>query len=175
MRVACVLDSDFEDSEFTVPVQGLRDAGHEVSVVGLEKGRELAGKGGKATTTTDLSLDEARPEDFDALLVPGGYSPDHLRADQRALRFTAAFADSDKPIFAVCHGPQLLVAAGAIRGRRLTAWSTVQDDLRRMGEEVVDEEVVVTGRLVTSRKPDDLEAFTREATAMLERDPVPSA
>jgi protease I len=110
--------------------------------------------------------------EFDALLIPGGDSPDHLRADNRAGEFTRAFAAADKPILAVCHGPQLLSTADAIGGRRLTAWQTIQDDLRRMGEKVVDQEVVVDGNLVTSRKPDDLEAFTRESVALLARVPA---
>jgi protease I len=172
MRIACVLDSGFEDSEFKQPYDGLRQAGHEVVVVGLKSGQEVRGKKGEVTTVVEKSFDEVRPDDFDALLIPGGYSPDHLRADPRAVAFTRAFADADKPIFAVCHGPQLLATADAIRGRRLTAWSTIQDDLRRMGENVVDEEVVVDGNLVTSRKPADLDAFTREAIKLLERVPA---
>lgn len=172
MRIACALDSGFEDSEFQVPYDGFRQAGHEVVVVGLEAGQELTGKAGKVTTTSQSSFDDVAAGEFDALLLPGGYSPDHLRADPRAVDFTRAFAEADKPIFAVCHGPQLLTAADAIRGRRLTAWTTVQDDLRRMGEDVVDEEVVVTGNLVTSRKPDDLEAFTRESLRVMARVPA---
>ena len=172
MRIACVLDSGFEDSEFQVPYDGLRAAGHDLVVIGLAAGAELKGKAGKVTTRAEMSFDDARPDEFDALLVAGGYSPDHLRADQRAVAFTRAFAEADKPIFAVCHGPQLLSTADAIRGRRLTAWTTVQDDLRRMGEDVVDQEVVVTGNLVTSRKPDDLDAFTREALKVLGRVPA---
>ena len=172
MKIACVLDSGFEDSEFQTPYKGLRDAGHEVTVVGLQRGRELTGKSGTVTTTSEASFDDVTPEQFDALFIPGGYSPDHLRADERAVRFTAAFAVADKPILAVCHGPQLLSAADAIRGRQLTAWQTIQDDLRRMGQDVVDEEVVVDGNLVTSRKPDDLEAFTRESLLLLQRVPT---
>jgi protease I len=172
MRIACVLDTGFEDSEFKKPYDGLRQAGHEVVVIGLQAGKKLAGKKGEVTTDAERSFDEVRPEEFGALLIPGGYSPDHLRADERAVAFTTAFADADKPIFAVCHGPQLLAIADAIKGRRLTAWQTIQDDLRRMGENVVDEEVVVDGNLVTSRKPDDLDAFTREAVRLLERVPA---
>jgi protease I len=167
MRIACVLDSGFEDSEFKKPFDGLTQAGHEVVVIGLTSDQELKGKAGRVTTRSDASFADVRPEEFDALLVPGGYSPDHLRADRRAVEFTAAFAAANKPIFAVCHGPQLLSAADAIKGRRLTAWQTIQDDLRRMGENVVDEEVVVDDNLVTSRKPDDLDAFTRESVALL--------
>jgi protease I len=172
MRVACVLDSGFEDSEFKKPVEGLRQAGHEVVVIGLKPDQELKGKRGDVTTRSDQSFDDVRPEDYDALLIPGGYSPDHIRADRRAVEFTQAFATADKPILAVCHGPQLLATADAIKGRRLTAWPTIQDDLRRMGENVVDEEVVVDGNLVTSRKPDDLDAFTRESVALLSRVPT---
>ena len=172
MRIACVLDSGFEDSEFKTPYDGLRQAGHEVVVVGLEAGKELEGKRGEVTTVAERSFDEVRPDEFDALLIPGGYSPDHLRADRRAVAFTKAFVDADKPIFAVCHGPQLLATADAIKGRRLTAWQTIQGDLERMGENVVDEEVVVDGNLVTSRKPDDLDAFTHEALKLLDRVPA---
>ena len=172
MRIACVLDSGFEDSEFKTPYDGLRTAGHEVVVIGLKSGTELTGKSGDVTTTSDASFDDVRADDFDALLIPGGYSPDHLRADERAVRFTNELARADKPIFAVCHGPQLLSTADAINGRRLTAWQTIQDDLRRMGHDVVDEEVVVDGNLVTSRKPDDLAAFTRESIALLSRVPA---
>jgi protease I len=172
MRIACVLDSGFEDSEFKKPFDGLKQAGHEVVVVGLEGGQELKGKGGQVSTLSDTSFDDVKPEEFDALLIPGGYSPDHLRADERAVEFTKAFASAGKPIMAVCHGPQLLSTADAIGGRRLTAWQTIQDDLRRMGENVVDEEVVVDGNLVTSRKPDDLDAFTRESVALLSRVPA---
>jgi protease I len=172
MKIACVLDSGFEDSEFQTPYNSFRDAGHEVTVIGLQRGRELTGKSGMVTTTSEASFDDVTPEQFDALFIPGGTSPDHLRADERAVRFTAAFAAADKPILAVCHGPQLLSAADAIRGRQLTAWQTIQDDLRRMGQDVVDEEVVVDGSLVTSRKPDDLEAFTRESLLLLQRVPA---
>ncbi|MGH7722582.1 MAG: type 1 glutamine amidotransferase domain-containing protein [Candidatus Dormibacteria bacterium] len=172
MRIACVLDSGFEDSEFKKPFDSLIAAGHEVTVIGLQTGAELKGKAGRVTTRSDRSFDDVRPEEFDALLIPGGSSPDHLRAHPRAIEFTAAFAAADKPILAVCHGPQLLVSADAIRGRRLTAWKTIQDDLRRMGEDVVDLEVVVDGNLVTSRKPDDLDAFNRESLALLARVPA---
>ncbi len=175
MRIACVLDAGFEDSEFKKPYDVLRQAGHEVAVIGLRSGQDLEGYKGDVIIRSDTSLDDARPDDFDALLIPGGQSPDHLRADPRAVAFTRAFADADKPIFAICHGPQLLSASDAIKGRRLTAWSTVQDDLRRMGQDVVDEEVVVDGNLVTSRKPDDLDAFSREALTVLQRVPTTSA
>ncbi len=168
MRIACVLDSDFEDSEFQKPYDALREAGHEVVVIGFEAGKELRGKKGQVTAKTDKSIADVRPDDFDALLIPGGYSPDHLRGDERFVDFSKAFFERDRPVFAVCHGPQLLITAGVVRGRRMTAWKTIQDDLRIAGANVVDEEVVVDGNLVTSRQPSDLDAFSREAIKKLE-------
>jgi len=167
MRIACLLDSDFEDSEFRQPYDELTKAGHTVTVIGFEKGKELAGKKGKERTRADLSIDETTPDDYDALFLPGGYSPDHLRAHPKMVLFTKAFFERERPVFAVCHGPQLLMTAGVVEGRTLTAWSTVQNDLRYAGANVKDEEVVVDRNLITSRKPDDLPAFSREATRML--------
>ncbi|MFN2582857.1 MAG: type 1 glutamine amidotransferase domain-containing protein [Candidatus Dormibacteria bacterium] len=172
MRIACLLDSDFEDSEFRQPYDALREAGHEVVIIGLEKGKQLPGKKGVEMTRAEAGVDDVSPDQFDALLVPGGYSPDHLRATPKMVAFTKAFFDDERPVFAVCHGPQLLLTAGVVKGRTMTAWTTVQQDLRYAGAHVKDEEVVVDGNLVTSRKPDDLEAFCRESIRMLERVPV---
>lgn len=165
MRIACLLAQDFEDSEFRVPYDRFRAAGHEVSVIGQNAGTRLTGDKERETITTDAGIDDVRPEEFDALFVPGGYSPDKLRADGRFVEFAKAFAN--KPIFAVCHGPQLLMTAGMVDGKTLTAWQTVQADLRHTRAKVVDREVVVDGNLVTSRKPADLDAFTREALRLL--------
>ena len=169
MRIACLLDSDFEDSEFRKPYDALRAAGHRVTVIGLERGRELVGKRRQERVPVDVGIGEASDDDYDGLLIPGGYSPDHLRADERIIMFTRAFFDRERPVFAVCHGPQLLMTAGVVRGRTMTAWKTVQSDLRYAEANVVDDEVVVDRNLVTSRKPGDLDAFSRESLAMLER------
>jgi protease I len=168
MRIACVLDSDFEDSEFQKPYDALRQAGHEVVVIGFEAGKELRGKKGQASTKADKGIGDVRPDEFDALLIPGGYSPDHLRGDRRFVDFTTAFFDRERPVFAICHGPQLLMTAGVVKGRTVTAWKTIQDDLRYADANVVDREVVVDGNLVTSRQPSDLDAFSREAIKKLE-------
>jgi protease I len=168
MHVACVLADDFEDSEFRGPFDALRNAGHDVTVVGLKAGTELRGKKGKERVTADRGIDQVSAGDFDALLIPGGYSPDHVRADRRMVDFARAFFTNERPVFAICHGPQLLMTARVVRGRRMTAWMTVQDDLSQVGADVVDEEVVVDRRLVTSRKPDDVPAFSRAAVRMLE-------
>lgn len=172
MRVACILTDLYEDPEFEEPYKALTEAGHEVTVVGLEAGKQIRGKQGKSTTTAQSSFQEARPDAFDALLIPGGYSPDKLRSHAEAVRFVRHYFDSGKPVLAICHGPQILITADVLKGRRLTAWKTIQDDLRRMGMDVVDEEVVVDGNLVTSRQPADIPAFNREALKVLEQVPA---
>lgn len=167
MRIACLLGPGFEDSEFKVPYDRFRAAGHQVTVIGVKKGDTLKGYKGKEQFTTEAAIDSVRPDEFDALFIPGGHSPDQLRADPRMVEFTKAFAR--KPIFAVCHGPQLLISAGLVQGRTLTAWPTIQSDMKMMnGVNVVDREVVVDGNLVTSRKPDDLDAFVRESLKMMQ-------
>lgn len=172
MRIACVLDNDFEDSEYARPVAALRKAGHDVCVVGRQKGLRLTGKAGRETAEADAGIADVDSSEFEALFVPGGFSPDHLRADDRFVRFASAFAENDRPIMAICHGPQLLSAADAIRGRRLTAWKTVQGDLQRMGERVADREVVVDTGLVTSRQPDDIPAFNEACLEVLSHVPA---
>jgi deglycase len=174
MRIACVLTDFYEDPEFDDPYRAFHDAGHEVTIVGLKAGQEVKGKQGKSTASVDAAFGDAGPDEFDALFIPGGYSPDKLRAHQEAVAFVRAFFDADKPVLAICHGPQLLITADVLEGRRLTAWKTVQADLQRLQArvEVVDEEVVVDGNLVTSRQPGDIPAFIRESLQVLERVPA---
>jgi protease I len=166
MRIAALVGPGFEDSEFRIPYDRFRKAGHEVVVVGAKKGETLLGDKGRERAQVDLVLENARPEQFDALFIPGGHSPDALRADDLAVEFVRRFRD--KPIFAICHGPQLLITAEMVRDRTMTAWKTIQVDLRNAGAKVVDKDVVVDRNLVTSRKPDDLEAFVRESLRLLE-------
>jgi protease I len=172
MKVACILGPGFEDSEFKQPYDALRDAGHEVTIVGLEAGQKLDGSKGNETATTDLAVADATPEDFDALLIPGGSSPDKLRAHDAPVAFVKAFFDQGKPVLAICHGPQLFLTAGTHRDHRLTAWKTIQVDLKLAGAKVVDEEVCVDRNLVTSRQPQDIPAFIRESLKLLEQVPA---
>lgn len=167
MRIACVLSSMFEDDEFKKPYAAFREAGHEVTVIGSRAGEEVKGYRGTVTQRVDRGIGEVGPEEFDALFIPGGYSPDHLRADRRFVDFTRAMVEAGRPTFAICHGPQLLITADVVRGRRMTAWTTIQDDLRKVGAEVEDREVVVDRNLVTSRRPDDIPAFVDSAEAMM--------
>lgn len=162
VKVACLLGQDFEDVEFRKPYDALVKAGHMVEIIGQKAGERITGKKGKEEVKADKSISDVNPSDYDLLFIPGGYSPDHLRADERFVQFVKAFDDSKRPIAAVCHGPQLMMTAGIVHeGRALTAWKTIQDDLKCTGAEVKNEPVVIEGNWVTSRQPDDLEQFSR--------------
>lgn len=159
-KVACIVADGFEDSEFDIPRRRLEEVGYQVEVIGAEAGQELKGYKGRITTRVQRGIADVRTENYEGLLIPGGQSPDRLRADPRFVKFVQSFDQTKRPLAAVCHGPQLLMAAGLVKGRTLTAWPTVQKDLWQMGAEVRDEEVVVDDNWITSRKPDDLEAFS---------------
>jgi len=169
MRIACVLGQGFEDSEFRVPYDRLKEEGYQVDVIGVKAGEELKGYKGKEKVKAEKSIDQVKVEDYDALLIPGGQSPDRLRADRRMVEFVKEFDQAEKPIAAVCHGPQLLIAAHLVKGRTLTAWQTIQDDLRQIGATVKDEPVVRDRNWITSRKPDDLQQFSDAIVEELER------
>jgi protease I len=158
-RIAFVVANDFEDSEFRIPYDRLLGAGHDVVIVGRKSGEDLTGKKGKETIRTQVAAGEARAEDFDALVIPGGYSPDQLRTDESVVSFVRGFRLGKKPIAAVCHGPSLLIEADLVRGRTLTSWPSIRTDLRNAGASWVDQRVVEEGGLITSRNPGDLDAF----------------
>ena len=159
-KIACLLANGFEDSEFQIPCDWLSAAGYPIEIIGAHAGDALKGEKGRETAIVDLSIDEADVDDYEGLLIPGGYSPDALRADDRFIEFVRSFDATGRPIAAVCHGPQLLLTAELQGGRTLTAWPTIQGDLRQAGANVVDRAVVVDDNWITSRKPDDLYAFT---------------
>ena len=159
-KIAMPLDSDFEDSEFRKPYDALLRAGHHVVVVGKEKGKKLTGKRGEEATTVDRTAEELSAADFDAVVIPCGYSPDHLRTSSALVAFLREFDALGRPIAAVCHGPQLLIEAGLVGGRTLTSWPSVKTDLENAGAQWVDQAVCVDGTLITSRQPDDLDAFS---------------
>ncbi len=159
MKIAVLIGKDFEDSEYTRPAEAFRHAGHRLVHLGLKKGETVTGKKENTPVTIDMDVKDARIQDFDALLIPGGYSPDNLRAYDEPVRFVREFMESGKPVFAICHGPQLLISARAIQGCRVTAWKSLIQDVKNAGAEFIDSEVVVDGNLVTSRNPDDIPAF----------------
>ncbi len=168
-KVAFILDEMFEDSEFRVPYDRVREAGHEPVVVGLKESKKLEGKKGKETVTTDAGIDAVSADDFAALVIPGGYSPDKIRTNEKMVALTRAMTESGKPVAAICHAGWMLAEADVIRGRTLTSWPSIKTDLINAGANWVDQEVVEDGNLITSRKPDDLEAFSKTLLAQLER------
>jgi protease I len=161
-RVAFLFTEGAEQVEVTEPLEAVRNAGAEVDIVSLEKGEvqmwQHFDKGD--TIKADKAVADAKADDYDGLVLPGGVAnPDQLRADPDAVSFVRAFFEQDKPVGVICHGPWMLVEAGAAKGRKVTSWPSLKTDLRNAGADWVDEEVVVDNGLVTSRKPDDLPAF----------------
>jgi protease I len=159
LKVAVLVTDGYEPSELTEPMRALREAGATPTIVSNHDG-QIKGKTDADVAAVDATLDVARPEDYDALLLPGGVkNPDAMRQDRRGVAFVRHFADTGKPIAAICHAPWMLVEADVVRGRRVTSYPSLRTDLRNAGAEWVDEEVVVDAGIVTSRTPDDLPAF----------------
>ena len=158
-KVAFVLADDFEDSEFKKPYDSISQAGHQITVIGTKAGTEVKGKKGKEKFEVEKTPDQVSADQFDALVIPGGYSPDKLRMDDGIVNFVQKFFADDKLVAAICHAPSLLVEANAVDGRRLTSWPSVRTDVINAGGRWEDDEVVEDGNLITSRKPDDLDAF----------------
>jgi protease I len=164
-KVAILVADGFEQVELTEPRKALLDAGADALIVSPAKGQVQGWKHfDKADKfPVDVPLDQADPESFDALLLPGGVAnPDQLRTQPKAVEFVRAFFDAGKPVAVICHGPWTLVEAGVVRGRQITSWPSLKTDLKNAGAEWVDREVVVDDELVSSRKPDDLPAFNRK-------------
>ncbi|GGC94397.1 general stress protein 18 [Thalassobacillus devorans] len=169
-KIACLLTDMFEDVEYTDPAKQFKEAGHEVVTIEKESGKEVTGKQGEETVKIAKGINEVKPEDFDALFLPGGFSPDQLRGDERFVEFAKHFMDEKKPVFAICHGPQLLITAKTLEGRKATGFKSIAVDMEYAGVDYKDEEVVVCqDQLVTSRNPDDLPAFNRESLKLLNK------
>lgn len=132
-KIATVLADMFEDSEFTKPAKAYKEAGHEVYVIGTESGVQVTGMKENTKVTIDQSIDEAKATDYDALFIPGGFSPDILRADERFVMFIKEFMDAKKPVFAICHGPQLVLTAKALEGRDATGYQSIRVDMEYAG------------------------------------------
>ena len=168
-KIACVVTDMFEDIEYTDPEKAFKDAGYKIEVIESEKGNKITGKNNEITLTADVGIDNVNPDDYDALFIPGGFSPDQLRADDRFVAFAKHFMDVKKPVFAICHGPQLLITAKSLEGRKATGFKSIHVDMEYAKANLVDEEVAVCdNQLVTSRQPDDIPAFNREALKLLE-------
>lgn len=164
-RVAVLVTDGFEQEELTAPKKALEEAGAVAHIVAPSRGTVRAWKSTDwgDTFPVDVPLAEARPDAYDALVLPGGVmNPDRLRRNPKVLEFVRAFFASGKPTGAICHGPWTLIDAGVAKGRKLTSYHSLQTDLKNAGADWVDEEVVTDRGLVTSRKPDDLPAFNRK-------------
>lgn len=164
-KVAVLTEEGFEQVELTSPIEALRYAGATVHIISPQSGRiktwDKTDWG--ITVDVDKELSEVSPDDYDALVLPGGVmNPDKLRQNKEAVEFVTEFLESGKPLAAICHGPQMLIETGMIKGRKLTSYRSLQTDLKNAGAKWVDEEVVVDNGLVTSRRPDDLPAFNKK-------------
>jgi protease I len=165
LRVAILVDNGFEEVELAEPRRALDGAGAQTKVVSpqMDKVRGWNHKDWGNYLKVDINLERANPDDFDALVLPGGVmNPDSLRIQPKAVDFVKSFFTSGKPVAVICHGPWTVLEAGEARGRRITSWPSLRTDLRNEGAEWVDEQVVVDGNLVSSRKPDDLPAFNEQ-------------
>jgi protease I len=166
-KVAFIMDEMFEDSEFRVPYDHVKEQGHEPVIIGLEANKQVEGKQHEEKVTIEKAIDDVSPQDFDAVVIPGGYSPDKIRSNEKMVSLVRSIYESEKPVAAVCHAPWMLAEADIIRGKTLTSWPSIKTDLKNAGAKWVDQEVVEDGNLITSRKPDDLEAFSKALLSQL--------
>jgi protease I len=165
MRVLIISADDFEDTELLVPYYRFREEGLDVDVASLKKGK-IKGKHGYEVGI-DRTLEELRSDDYDLLYLPGGRAPESIRKEKRALEIARAFFKENKPVAAICHGPQTLISAGLLKGRRATCYRSVAGEMKEAGALYEDKEVIVDGNLVTSRQPSDLPAFMREVMKVI--------
>jgi len=159
-RVAMLVEEGFEDRELTGPLDALRGAGATVTLVGPVADAEFRGKRGRAVVKSELAAGAARMRDFDALVIPGGHAPDKMRMRHAMVDLARDAMEANKPVAAICHGPQLLISANVLRGKTLTCWPSIAIDVKNAGGLYVDKPVVEDGNLITSRKPDDVPVFS---------------
>jgi protease I len=171
-KVAILVDNYFEEDEFTGPLEALKKAGAKVDVIAAEpedgqiQAMQHVDKSKKYSI--DMTLEDANMDDYDALVLPGGaINADQLRMQDKAKMWSKRFIEAGKPLAVICHAPWVLASAGLAKGRKMTSYFTIQDDMRDAGAEWVDQEVVVDGNLITSRKPDDVPAFNDALISML--------
>ena len=174
-KVLIMATDGFEESELFGPLEILKRAGAEVVLASptMTPIQATIHDDPGRTIRPDLTVRDVQVEDYDALLLPGGVrNPDALRTDRQAIALIRAFADTGKPVAAICHGPWLLIEADLLRGRTATSWPSIRTDLKNAGAKVVDEPAVTDGNIVTSRNPDDVEPFTRAIIALIESSPA---
>jgi protease I len=165
MKALIMSSNNFEDMELMVPYYRLKEVGIDVDIASLKKGMI---KGiHEYKVSVDKTLDEVNPDDYAILVIPGGKAPQKVRNEEKAKEISRNFFEHDKPVAAICHGPQVLISAGLMKGRHATSYASVADELKKAGAIYEDKEVVVDGNLITSRGPSDLPAFMRESLKKL--------
>jgi protease I len=167
-RVVLLVEHEFDDRELIGAMEALREAGVQVTLVGPSAGAEYRGKRGDVVTA-DVAAGTVRITDFDALVIPGGHAPDKMRMRHAMVDLTREAMAAGKPVAAICHGPQLLISANALKGRTLTCWPSIAIDVKNAGGRYVDKPVVEDGNLITSRKPDDVPVFSEAIIRALSR------
>lgn len=177
-RIAILATDGFEQVELTEPRKALDEAGATTEVIapksGEIKGWDIKEWGGKVKV--DKTLDQAKAQDYDALVLPGGViNPDHLRMEPKAVQFVKDFVATGRTVAAICHGPWTLIEAGVVQGKTMTSWPSIRTDLKNAGANVVDQEVATDGQFITSRKPDDIPAFSKTIIETLSRQKAKAA
>jgi protease I len=168
-RIAMLVENEFEDRELTGPLEALRAAGAAVTLIGPTGGAEFHGKRGQASVKSDVAAGSVTMREFDALVIPGGHAPDKMRMRHAMVDLARDAMAAGKPVAAICHGPQVLISADVLRGRTLTCWPSIAIDVKNAGGLYVDKPVVEDGNLITSRKPDDVPAFSEAIIRALSR------
>jgi protease I len=158
LRAAVLVEQMYQEMEVWYPIYRLREAGCKVTIVGPEAGKEYPSKLGYPVKA-DKAARDVKADDFDVLVIPGGYAPDHIRRHEAMIRLVSDMCEQGKPVAAICHGPWVLCSTQALKGKKATCFSSIKDDLINAGAKYVDAEVMQDGNIITSRKPDDLPAF----------------
>ncbi len=167
MKILMISADDFEDTELLVPYYRMLEEGHDVDIASMKKGT-IRGKKGYEVEA-DRSLNDINPEDYGLLIIPGGRAPAAIRKEQKALEIVRDFFDRNKPVAAICHGPQILISAGLMKGKHATCYRSVAPEMKEAGADYEDKEVIVDGNLITSRQPSDLPAFMKEIMRKLKK------
>jgi protease I len=162
-KIAVLLENMFEDVEYTKPEEAYKKAGHQITLIGVQKGKIVKGKKLGTEVRIEKTISDVSVDDFDALFIPGGYSPDKLRAYDDIVKFVKQFSDKKKLIFFICHGAQLLITAKALEGRKVTGWRSIKQDILYSGAKYINKEVVEDDNFISSRQPSDIPSFI-EAT-----------
>ena len=165
--VAVLIDDLFEDVEHSKPAVAFENEGHELVHIGIKEGAVVKGKKNQTPVIIDRSIEQVQVDDFDALLIPGGFSPDRLRINEHVVQFVKEFVESGKPVFTICHAPQLLITAQVLEGRKITGWKSIKQDIINAGAEYLDLEVVEDQNIVSSRYPGDIPEFIESSLKKL--------